>query len=201
MFHDIHTSIHMAKKDLGKCLPPLALPVCLVGSTVEGRPNFCTVAWFTMIDDEPPTIGLVMGKKRRTKDGIIENGTFSINIPDRGLAMKTDYCGLRSGRSVDKSDIFQVSYGKLATAPLIDDCPISIECRMANVIEMEGVDLVLGEIEAVHVEEGTMKKGKVDPSKIDPLLLWMPEGPYLSLGEKVADAYKIGKEYRKKGKD
>jgi hypothetical protein len=46
-----------------------------------------------------------------------------------------------------------------------------------------------------------MIKGKVDPSKIDPLLLWMPEGPYLSLGEKVADAYKVGKEYRKKGKD
>lgn len=182
-------------------MPPLALPVCLVGSIAEGRPNFCTVAWFTMIDDEPPTIGLIMGKKRRTKDGIMKNGTFSVNIPDRELAMETDYCGLKSGSSVDKSEIFHVSYGKLATAPLIDDCPISIECRMVKVIEMEGVDLVLGEIEAVYVEEGSTIKGKADPSKIDPLLLWMPDGPYHSLGEKVADAYKIGKEYRKKGKD
>jgi len=57
------------------------------------------------------------------------------------------------------------------------------------------------EIEDVHVEEGRMTKGKTDPSKIDPLLLWMPEGPYLALGEKVADAYKVGKEYRRKVKD
>jgi flavin reductase (DIM6/NTAB) family NADH-FMN oxidoreductase RutF len=188
----------MPKKDLGKRLPPMALPVCLVGAQVEGRPNFCTIAWFTIIDDEPPMIGLVMAKKRRTKDGMFENGTFSVNIPDRDQVVEADYCGIRSGYTVDKSEVFNASYGTLKTAPMIDECPVSMECKLSKVVEMGGVDLVIGEIEHVYVEEGRMSKGKPDPWKVDPVLLWMSGGPYLSLGEKLADAYKVGKGYKKK---
>jgi flavin reductase (DIM6/NTAB) family NADH-FMN oxidoreductase RutF len=98
-------------------MPPLALPICLVGANVDGKANFCTIAWFTMIDDEPPTIGLVMGKERRTKDGIMENKTFSVNVPGTELAVPVDYCGIRSGYKVDKSEVFRTFYGKLKTAP------------------------------------------------------------------------------------
>jgi flavin reductase (DIM6/NTAB) family NADH-FMN oxidoreductase RutF len=172
--------------------------MCLAGAKVDGRPNFCAIAWFTMIDDEPPTIGMVMGKKRKTKDGILENRTFSINIPDSKLAVETDWCGLNTGYKVDKSGVFEVSYGALGSAPLIDSCPISLECKLSRVIELESVDLVIGEIEEVHMDESCMTGGKPDPSKMDPLLLLMPDGPYFSLGQKVADAYKVGKGFKPK---
>lgn len=183
----------MPKAKLGKKLPFLPLPICLAGANVEGRPNFCTIAWFTMIDDEPPTIGLVMGKRRRTKDGIVENGTFSVNIPRKDMVAETDWCGMNSGYDVDKSEVFKVSYGKLGTAPMIDGCPISIECRLAKIIPFEGVDLVVGEIEEVHVEEDCMQGKGLDPKKVDAFLLWMPHGPYLGLGERVAEAYRVKK--------
>ena len=172
-------------------MPCLPLPVCLAGANVEGRPNFCTIAWFTMIDDEPPTIGLVMGKKRRTKDGILESGTFTVNIPSKELVAETDWCGLNSGYDVDKSEVFRVSYGKLGNAPMIDECPMCIECKLARIVEFEGVDLVVGEIEEIHVDERCMDCEKVDPGRMGPFLLWMPGGPYFGLGEKVADAYMV----------
>ncbi|MEM0449801.1 MAG: flavin reductase family protein [Methanomassiliicoccales archaeon] len=184
------------KKSIGKCIPPLALPVCLVGAVVKGKPNFCTVAWFTMIDDEPPTLGLVMAKNNRTKDGINENRAFSVNIPNRDLVKQTDWCGLHSGHNQDKSKVFSIEFGEITNAPLISNCPISVECRLKRIIDLEGVDLVLGTIESVYVEEKATCSGKIEPMKIDPLILWTGKGWYLSLGEKIADAYSIGKEYQ-----
>ena len=189
----------MGKLRLGKRVPSLVLPVCIVGSNVEGKANFCTIAWFTMIEDEPPTIGLLLGKQRRTMDGIKENGTFSVNLPSTALAAETDYVGLHSGRKTDKSDVFQIYYGDLGTAPLIQECPMSLECKLKDIIEFEGTDLLVGEVVEVHVDEDCMTNGKPDIDKIDPLLYSMPGGPYVGKGEKVADAFKIGRTLKRKG--
>jgi flavin reductase (DIM6/NTAB) family NADH-FMN oxidoreductase RutF len=188
----------MNKKVFEKGMPPLVLPICLLGSVHEGRANFCTVAWFTMIDDEPPTIGLVLGKKRFTKDGIVANKVFSVNIPTAEQAMVTDHCGINSGYKVDKSELFHVYHGKLEKAPLIDDFPVNIECRLSEIVEFAGVDLVIGTIEAVHVAEDCLSGGKVDEMKIDPLLYSMPGGPYLRIGGEVAKAFSIGRSLKKK---
>jgi len=75
----------------------MEIPVVMVGAKVQGKVNFCTVAWATTIDDEPPRMAVAMGKERRTKDGIKENGTFSINLPGAGAVAATDYCGTHSG--------------------------------------------------------------------------------------------------------
>lgn len=183
----------MSKHTFGKKVPPLVLPVCLLGSVVEGRVNFCTVAWFTMIDDEPPTIGLVLGKERRTMDGILENRTFSVNIPNIKQAQPTDYCGIHSGHKVDKSELFQTFYGKLGSAPMIEDFPVNIECRLQEVIEFKGVDLVIGEIEDVLIDEACMDGTRPDHELIDPLLYAMPGGPYIGSGDFIAKAFSIGK--------
>jgi flavin reductase (DIM6/NTAB) family NADH-FMN oxidoreductase RutF len=180
-------------------MPSLTLPVCILGSNYEGKANFCTVAWFTMIDDEPPTIGLLLGKKRRTVDGIKQNRTFSVNLPSTKLAAKTDFVGLYSGYNEDKSEVFRVSYGELGNAPLVDECPMSLECKLKDIIEFEGTDLLVGEVVEVHVDEDCMTNGKPDIDKIDPLLYSMPGGPYVGKGEKVADAFKIGRTLKRKG--
>ncbi|HVO78157.1 MAG TPA: flavin reductase family protein [Methanomassiliicoccales archaeon] len=188
----------MAKVKLGKKLPPMALPVVLVGSTYKGKANFCTIAWMTIIDDEPPTLGLLMGKKRRTKDGMVENGTFSVSIPDTKMVEGTDYCGITSGARKDKSKVFDVFYGDLGTAPLISEAPVTVECKLKDIIAFEGTDLVLGEVNEVYVDKKCVAKGKFHMGKIDPLLYGMGGGPYYSIGVKVADAFSVGKRYKPK---
>jgi flavin reductase (DIM6/NTAB) family NADH-FMN oxidoreductase RutF len=169
------------------------MPVCLVGATFKGKANFCTVAWFTILDDEPPMVAVVLGKDRATKDGIEENGTFSINIPSEFNVTAVDYCGINSGRETDKSYVFSVSYGMLKTAPLADECPISAECRLTRIIDFPGTDMIIGEVVQLHVDRSLVADGKVDVEGLRPLLYAFPGGPYLSIGPAVADAFKVGK--------
>jgi flavin reductase (DIM6/NTAB) family NADH-FMN oxidoreductase RutF len=188
----------MPKTAQKKQMPPIALPICLVGANVEGRPNFNTIAWFTMIDDEPPTIGLVMGKQRRTKDGIVENKTFSVNIPRTELAVPVDHCGITSGYKVDKSEVFRTFYGKLKTAPMVDDCPLTMECTLKQIVEFEGTDMVVGEIVEMYTDDGIIRAdGRPDPTALDPLMYLSTGAAYHRLGDRIADAFKVGKAYRK----
>ncbi|QLH74782.1 MAG: flavin reductase family protein [Methanomassiliicoccales archaeon] len=187
----------MVKRNVKRKLPPMVMPVCMVGSMTDGRPNFCTIAWFTMIDDEPPMIGVVMGKKRRTKDGIIASKAFSVNLPDTSSCVKTDYVGMCSGYDVDKSKVFDRIFYGVTGSPMIDDCPVTVDCTLERIVEFEGVDLVVGKIEDVYVESSSLTGDDVDIRKIDPLLYSFPGGPYMSFGAKVADAFKIGKDFNK----
>ncbi len=189
---------NMAKVKLGKTLPPMALPVVVIGANYKGKANFCTIAWMTIIDDEPPSIGLLMGKKKRTKDGLVENGTFSVNIPDTKMVVETDYVGIVSGGKKDKSKVFDVYYGELKTAPLITEAPVVVECRLKEIVAFEGTDLVIGEVNEVYVEKKCVAKDKFHMGKIDPLLYAMGGGPYYSIGTKVADAFSVGKRYKAK---
>jgi flavin reductase (DIM6/NTAB) family NADH-FMN oxidoreductase RutF len=187
----------MTKKTRGSVMPPLALPICLLGANVEGMPNYCTVAWFTMIDDEPPTIGLVTGKYRRTKDGIVENRTFSVSLPSADMAVPVDYVGITSGKDKDKSGVFRSFYGKLKTAPMVEECPLTMECELKRIVELEGTDLIIGEIVEVYSDERAYLGDEPDPIVLDPLMYLSSAAAYHRLGERVADAFKAGKNYRR----
>jgi len=188
----------MAQVKNGRKLPPMALPVCLVGANVKGKANFCTIAWFTVIDDAPPMFGVVMAKKRCTKDGIMENGTFSISIPSNEMAVAVDHCGITSGYEVDKSGVFDVFYGGLETAPLIRGCPVTMECKLVKAVPFEAVDMIVGEVVECYVDEEILEKGKPRLDKFDPLLYGMGGGPYYHLGDKGEKAFSIGKKLKKR---
>jgi flavin reductase (DIM6/NTAB) family NADH-FMN oxidoreductase RutF len=185
----------MEKVQIGSCAPPMAMPVCLIGAMVKGKANFCTVAWFTILDDEPPTIAIVLGKERATKDGIKEKGTFSVNIPSEFNVAAVDYCGINSGHNVDKSKVFSVSYGTLKTAPMADECPVNAECKLVKILEFPGTDLVIGEVVQVHADKSIVGEGKVDVEGSKPLVYSFPGGPYLSIGPRVAEAFQVGKTF------
>ena len=188
-------TIPMEKVEIGKHAPPMAMPVCLVGAMVKGRANFCAVAWFTVLDDEPPMVAVVLGKDRFTKDGIEANGTFSLNIPNEASAAAVDYCGSNSGNGVDKSKVFDVSFGTLGTAPLAGECPVSAECRLVKIIEFPGTDMVIGEVVQLHVDKRLVKDGKADTEGLRPLMYSFPGGPYLSIGPAVAKAFEVGRDF------
>jgi len=95
------------------------MPVAIVGATVNDKPNFMTVAWFSKVNINPPMMMIALGKQKYTGEGIKESMAFSINIPGKDLIKETDYCGIKSGRTEDKSRLFKVFYGETGTAPMI----------------------------------------------------------------------------------
>jgi flavin reductase (DIM6/NTAB) family NADH-FMN oxidoreductase RutF len=186
----------MSKVKIEKVLPPLTLPVCLAGAMTNGKPNFNTIAWFTMLNDTPPLIGLSMARGRYTAKGIRESGLFSVNVPSSDTVAAVDYCGLHSGKTVDKSALFEVFYGDLKTAPMVQACPLTMECRLVRTVDFGGSDFFVGEIVSIYVEESALKNGKPDVEKLDPILFFMPEGPYRKVGRTLAGAWEIGQDYR-----
>ena len=187
----------MEKIRTGWKLPPLSLPVALLGATVSGKPNFFTIVWFNMLQDNPPLIGAGITKTHYTRLGVKENKTFSINIPSSHMAEVVDYCGLHSGSDVDKSRLFDVFYGELKTAPMVMECAINIECVLVESKELNTMELILGEIIEVYCEERYLTENKPDYRKIDPMMFFMPEGPYIKAGDVIAKAFEVGKNYRK----
>ena len=169
------------------------MPCSLVGANVGGKANFLTVAWFTTANPKPPCVLVTMNKAHYTNAGIMENGTFSINIPSSDLVEKVDYCGLVSGRKVDKSAVFEVFYGKLKTAPLIKECPFSVECRLVQTVDLYQEQLFIGEIVAAYSEERYLTDGAPDMSKMNPFLLIQPRKMYATVGPDLAPAWGIGK--------
>jgi flavin reductase (DIM6/NTAB) family NADH-FMN oxidoreductase RutF len=174
------------------------MPVSLVGAYVNGKPNFMAVAWFTMASYKPPRIAITLGKGHYTNPGIRENKTFSVCLPSEDMVEITDYCGIVSGKKTDKSEIFDLFYGELKTAPLIRDCPLCMECKLVEIVESGPNEIYIGEIIGTYTEDRFLTDGKLDFRKMKPLILSQPDTSYWRLGEQVAMAWNIGKKYKAK---
>jgi flavin reductase (DIM6/NTAB) family NADH-FMN oxidoreductase RutF len=186
----------MSKVNLGANAYIYPMPVTLVGANVEGRANFLAVGWVMRINMKPPLLAVALNKDHFTPRGIREHGTFSVNFPGANLMEKADYCGLVSGRRVDKSGLFRVFYGELETAPLIEECPLGLECRLYQVTELPANDLLIGEIVAAHADEDCLTDGQPDILKINPMVLTMPDNNYWTVGERVGQAWHAGKKLK-----
>lgn len=133
------------------------MPTTLVGANVKGKPNYITIAHVGIMDLS--SISLGMAKIHYTNAGIKENKTFSVNIPSAGMVKKTDYCGLVSGKRVDKSRLFENFCGKLETAPMIKQCPINTECRLIKTVDFPKHDVFVGEVVETYCDEQCLKDG------------------------------------------
>jgi flavin reductase (DIM6/NTAB) family NADH-FMN oxidoreductase RutF len=172
------------------CYP---MPCSIVGVNVEGKPNYLTVAWFSMVNFKPPYMMIALGKAHYTNPGIRENGSFSVNIPSTAQAAETDYCDIVSGKKFDKSKLFTTFYGKLKTAPMIAESPYSLECKLIQTVDLSGDELFIGEIVAAYSDDRYLTDGVPDLAKIDPFVLSMTEKKYLGLGKFVGPAWEMGK--------
>ena len=177
------------------------MPVILVGANVNDKPNFMTVAWCAVANGKPQMISLSIAPTRYTFKGILQNRTFSANIPTDDLIKEVDYCGLVSGAKANKAEVcgFEVFYGKLGNAPLIEQCPINLECKVVHILDL-GVDsLIVGRVEETHISEQYLTNGKPDVTKIRPLIYTEPSPlQYHTLGPVLGKAFSIGKELKKR---
>ena len=174
------------------------LPVTLVGAIVKGKPNYLTIAYFAILSHLPPIVSVSLSKKHYTVSGIRESGSFSVNVPSVEMVKVTDYCGIVSGRKVDKSNLFKSFFGQLNTAPMIEDCPLNFECKLFRTVEAGSNLIFMGEVIPVYANGKVLTEGVPDIRKIDPLVLFGADYHSWELGPQIAQAYKIGKEFKDK---
>ena len=186
----------MGKVALGPQTLIYPMPAMLVGANVNGTPNFMAVAWGGIACSDPPMISVAIRHARHTLKGIKQNQVFSVNIPSVEQVKETDYCGMVSGSKADKVRAcrFEVFYGKLGNAPLIKQCPVNLECKVVQVLNLGSHSLVIGRVEETYVSEDCLREGRPDVDKIKPLTyVTSPAARYQGLGEVVGKAWSVGK--------
>ncbi|MBI4180756.1 MAG: flavin reductase family protein [Chloroflexi bacterium] len=191
----------MAKTLMGPKVLLYPMPALLIGANVDDKPNFMTAAWCGIVNGTPPMISVAIQPRRYTHRGIRQNLTFSANIPSIDLVKETDYCGITSGDKVNKVDVckFNLFYGKLGSAPLIEQCPINLECKVLHILELGSHSLFIGRVEESYVSESCLTDGKPDVNKIQPLICTIvPTRQYYAFGEIIAEAWSVGQELRGK---
>lgn len=189
----------MEKIMTGK-MPASAVPAVIVGAMVNGKPNFLTLGCYGLVSIAKPTVCIMSGKPHHTNIGIRESGYFSVNIPSPGQVKKTDYIGLISGNDVDKSGVFPVFFGTVDKAPMIQECPVNILCKVVKTDELPNVpghEIFYGEVIEVYVDKECMTDGQPDLKKINPLMLGGRS--YWDIGNPVGEAWKDGVELMKNG--
>jgi flavin reductase (DIM6/NTAB) family NADH-FMN oxidoreductase RutF len=186
----------MEKITLGAMPFMSVMPTLLVGANVKRKPNYMTAAWATVACMAPAMVCVAINKMRYTAKGIEENKTFSLNIPSVNQVVETDHCGLVSGIHEDKSAVFRSFYGKLKTAPLAEECPINIECRLFKSVDCGSHLLYIGEVVEIHADTACVTDGKPDITKIHPIMY--AQLTYFDVGKQVDRAFSAGKKYTKK---
>ncbi len=182
----------------GNMLYPL--PVVMVSvADRKGRDNIITVAWAGTVCTNPPMVSISVRPERFSYSMIRDTGEFVINLTTEQLAFATDYCGVRSGKDVDKFKKMHLTRqsAQIVKAPMIGESPVCIECKVCKVEELGSHHLFLAEVVAVHADEKYMdKNGKFHLSQAKPLVY--SHGEYYSLGKKVG---KFGYSVQKKNKN
>lgn len=164
------------------------LPAVMVSTADnEHNSNILTVAWTGTVCTNPPMAYISVRPERYSYHMLKESGEFVINLTTKKLARATDYCGVRSGRDVDKWKECRLTKGRASSleyAPVIEESPVNIECRVKSVQELGSHHMFLAEITAVQADEAYMdEKGRFDLNQTG--LIAYSHGEYLDLGKKL----------------
>ena len=169
----------------GNMLYPLpAVLVSVAGA--DGEKNILTVAWTGTVCSNPPMVSISVRPERYSYKMLKETGEFVINLTTEELVYATDYCGVKSGRNVDKFREMKLTPlpAKKVKAPLIAESPVNIECRVTEVKPLGSHDMFLAEVEAVHVQESYMDQNrKFHLEEAHPIVY--SHGAYYSLGRQL----------------
>lgn len=158
---------------------PAVMVTCIDNN---GKPNIITLAWAGTINSEPPMLSISVRKERYSYSLIKDKGQFVVNLTTRKLARAADFCGVKSGRDIEKFEAVKLTPEKasMVDVPLIKESPVNIECIVKDIIELGSHDMFIAQIAAVSVEEGLLdEKGKLCLSKAD--LICYSHGEYWSL--------------------
>ena len=189
----------MKKTSMGPQTLLYPMPALLIGTHVDDKPNFMTVAYSGIVNAEPPMISISIQHTRYTLKGINQNLTFSVNVPSVDSMIETDYCGIESGSKSNKAEVcrFKIFYGKLDNAPLIEQCPINLGCKVVHILDLGSHVLIIGRIEETYISNDCLTEGKPDIEKIKPFIyIRMPNQEYATFGQVIGKAFSIGQQLK-----
>jgi flavin reductase (DIM6/NTAB) family NADH-FMN oxidoreductase RutF len=167
----------------GNMLYPIPAVMISCG-TMEDRPNIITVAWAGTVCSSPAMVSISVRKERYSYDIIKNSKEFVINLVTKELVKKADYCGVKSGREVDKFKEMKLTptKGNIISAPLIGECPVNIECIVKDILPLGTHDMFLAEVVSVAVDKKYMdEKGRFHLNQSG--LIVYSHGEYYGLGE------------------
>ena len=181
----------------GNMLYPL--PVVMVSvADKEGKSNIITIAWAGTVCSNPPMVSISVRPERYSYDIIKETGEFVINLTTKELTYATDYCGVKSGRDVDKFKEMGLTAlpGKEVKAPLIAESPVNIECKVVQELALGSHTMFVGEVVNVTVEDKYLNESvKFELNSTG--LVSYSHGEYFLLGEKLGKfGYSVQKQKR-----
>lgn len=174
------------------------IPAVMVSCGTMEKSNIITVAWTGILNTNPAMCYISVRPERYSHDIIKENGEFVINLTTEKLARATDWCGVRSGRAYDKFKEMKLTKekGNFVKAPLIKESPVSVECRVKEIIPLGSHDMFVAEVLSIDADEKYIdEKGAFDISKCN--LMAYANGGYYPLGKKIG---KFGFSVQKKKK-
>lgn len=191
----------MAKQDWKPGNMVYPLPAVMVSvRDLKGKDNIITVAWTGTICTNPPMAYISVRPERYSYNMLKESGSFVINLTTRDLVWATDYCGVTSGRDVDKFEKCHLTKEEATQidAPMIKESPVNIECKVRKIEELGSHHLFLADVVAVHADEAYMDEtGRFMLEKANPIAY--SHGKYYELGEQLGTfGYSVQK--RKKTK-
>ena len=175
-----------------RILPPSTMlnptPVVLVSCAEKEQPenkNMITLAWAGTVNSEPPMVSVSVRKERHSHGLILGSGEFVVNLTDEKMARAVDFCGVKSGRDTDKARETGLEYMQaegLTIAPAVKDAPVSLCCKVRQVLELGSHDMFLGEVVSVMVREDLLDaKGSLHLEKAG--LITYSHGLYQKLGD------------------
>ena len=184
----------------GNMLYPV--PPVMVSCGREGEtPNIITVAWAGTICSDPAMLSISVRKERFSHDIIRDTGEFVVNLTSKKLAYAADWCGVKSGRDLDKFKEMKLTplKSQKISAPGIEESPVNIECKVKQVVELGTHDMFIAEVVSVSVDDKLLDdKGRLDLGKAK--LVAYSHGEYFMLGEKLGKfGYSVAKKTTKKG--
>ena len=188
---DKKNSTEMEKKNIGSLLALYPKPMTVVGAEVKGKVNWLVVGHTGIIGHD--RILVSMSKSHYTNQGIKASKKLSINLVSREMLPKADYVGSVSGASVDKSEVFDFHWGENGS-PVIDASPLTMECNVVDIYETEGFDnFICSIVNTYAAPEVLDSEGKLDYTKLKPVLFEFPTYTYLATGEVIGKCRNLEK--------
>ena len=176
----------MAKRTLKGGALVCPLPPTMVSCGDMENSNIITIGWTGILNTIPPKTYISVRPTRYSYELIKEKGEFVINLTPSNLVKEADYCGIYTGKKVDKFEKCKLTKvkGTEVDAPMIDECPVSIECRVTDIIPLGSHDMFMADIVAVNVDESLFDKD--DKMRLDKAnLVAYAHGEYFELGKKI----------------
>lgn len=184
--------VSMEKKNLGSLLALYPKPMTVIGAEVEGKVNWLVVGHTGIIGHD--RILVSMSKQHYTNRGIKKSKKLSINLVSRSMLPKADYVGSVSGASVDKSKVFAFHFGENGT-PVIDESPLTMECDVEDIYETDGFDNFICSVVNTYASPEVLgADGKLDYTRLKPVLFEFPTYSYLATGEVIGKCLNLDEE-------